>query len=105
MSFCTQAYKSHAHFAWTTIGFTKNLSVDCHHKDHIVLSRKAPLQQQFDGEKDKQTDRRMNRDRWKDKQMDEQMDRRMNRDRRKDKQTDRWMNRQMDGKMNRRTEG
>ena len=43
-------YKSPAHFMWTTIGFTEKLSVDCHHKGHIVLSNKTPLQQQFDGE-------------------------------------------------------
>ena len=35
---------------WTSIWFTKKLSVDCHHKRHIVLSRKTPLHQQFDGE-------------------------------------------------------
>ena len=42
--------KSPAHFTWTTIRFTEKLFVDCHHKGHIVLSRKTPLQQQFDGE-------------------------------------------------------
>ena len=42
-----RAYKSPTHFMWTTIRFTGKLSVDCHHK---VLSRKTPLQQQFDGE-------------------------------------------------------
>ena len=31
------------------LGSLKN-SVDCHHKGHIVLSHKTPLQQQFDGE-------------------------------------------------------
>ena len=45
-----RAYKFPAHFMWTTIRFTEKLSVDCHHKGHIVLSRKTPLQQQFDGE-------------------------------------------------------
>ena len=45
-----RAYKSPAHFMWTTIRFTEKLSVDCHHKGHIVLSCKTPLQQQFDGE-------------------------------------------------------
>ena len=44
-----RAYKSPAHFMWTTIRFTENF-VDGHHKGHIVLSRKTPLQQQFDGE-------------------------------------------------------
>ena len=34
-----QAYKSHAHFMWTTNGFTKKLSIDCHHR---VLSRIRP---------------------------------------------------------------
>ena len=34
--------------SWTTIRFTEKLSVDCHHKGHIVLSRKMPSQQQFD---------------------------------------------------------
>ena len=42
-----RADKSPAHFMWTTIRFTKKLSVDGHHK---VLSRKTPLQQQFDDE-------------------------------------------------------
>ena len=42
--------KSSAHFMWTTIRFTEKLSVDCHHKGHIVLSHKTLLQQQFDGE-------------------------------------------------------
>ena len=41
--------KSPTHFMCTTIRFTEN-SVDCHHKGHTVLSRKTPLQQQFDGE-------------------------------------------------------
>ena len=45
-----RAYKSPTHFMWTTIRFTEKLSVDCHHKGHIVLSRKTPLQQQFDSE-------------------------------------------------------
>ena len=44
------AYKSPTHFMRTTIRFTEKLSVDCHHKGHIVLSRKTTLQQQFDGE-------------------------------------------------------
>ena len=35
---------------WTNINFTEKLSVDCDNKGHIVLSRKMPLQQQFDGE-------------------------------------------------------
>ena len=35
---------------WTTIGFTEKLSVDFHHKGHIVLNHKTPLQQQFDNE-------------------------------------------------------
>ena len=29
-------FKSPAHFVWATIGFTEKLSVDCHHKGHIV---------------------------------------------------------------------
>ena len=28
--FCMQAYKSCAHFTWTTNGFTEKLSIDCH---------------------------------------------------------------------------
>ena len=36
--------------SWTTIRFTEKLSVDCHHKGHIVLSRKTPSQKQFDSE-------------------------------------------------------
>ena len=47
MRLCMQAYKSRAHFMWTTNGFTEKLSIDCHHR---VLSRKTPLQEQFDGE-------------------------------------------------------
>ena len=47
MRLCMQAYKSRAHFMWTTNGFTEKLSTDCHHR---VLSRKTPLQEQFDGE-------------------------------------------------------
>jgi len=35
---------------WTTIEFTEKLPVDFHHKGHIVLNRKTPLQQRFDGE-------------------------------------------------------
>ena len=31
-----QAYVSPAHFMWATIGFTKKLSINCHHKGHIV---------------------------------------------------------------------
>ena len=42
--------KSPAHFKWTTIRFTEKLFADCHHKGHIVLSPKTPLQEQFDGE-------------------------------------------------------
>ena len=34
-----KAYKSPAHFMWTTLRFTKKLSVDCHHKGHIVFVR------------------------------------------------------------------
>ena len=40
-----RAYKSPTRFMWTTIRFTEIVSVDCHHKGHIVLSRKKPLQQ------------------------------------------------------------
>ena len=36
-----RAYKPPTHFMWTTIRFTKKLSVDCHHKGHIVLSHKT----------------------------------------------------------------
>ena len=45
-----RAYKSLAHFMWTTVRFTEKLSVDCHHKGHMVLSHKTLLQQQLDGE-------------------------------------------------------
>ena len=47
MTLCMQAYKSHTQFMWTTNGFTKKLSIDYHHR---ILSRKTPLQEQFDGE-------------------------------------------------------
>ena len=45
-----RAYKSPTHFMWTTIRFTEKLSVDCHHKGHIALSRKTTLQQKFAGQ-------------------------------------------------------
>ena len=45
-----RAYKSPTHLMWATIGFTEKLSVDFHHKGHIVFNCKTPLQQQFDGE-------------------------------------------------------
>ena len=34
----------------TTIRFTEKLSVDCHHKGHIVLNRKTTLHEQFGSE-------------------------------------------------------
>ena len=36
MRLCTHAYKSPTHFVWAMIGFTEKLSVDYHHKGHIV---------------------------------------------------------------------
>ena len=35
MRLSMQVYKSPARFIWV-VGFTKKLSVDCHHKGHIV---------------------------------------------------------------------
>ena len=45
----TGGFSSAVQFMWTTIGFSKKLSVDFIPTAHIhvVLSRKTPLQQQF----------------------------------------------------------
>ena len=36
MRLCMWGYKFPTHFMWTTIWFTEKLSIDCHHKGHIV---------------------------------------------------------------------
>ena len=36
-------YKSPANYMWATIGFTEKLSVDCHHKGHIVRHHSATV--------------------------------------------------------------
>ena len=41
-----QAYKSCAHFTWTTNGFTEKLSIDCHQS----IESYDPITELFDGE-------------------------------------------------------